>query len=239
VHFTSRGSDNNELLERLSVIEMEERESITFGKDIKSDDERLHDMVEWELNRRRGRSATYTLPLIVEANNAAAAIPATSFEEQEDITSFLTEFYGYRIFDSMVDMKHLLQQHTDTVKVHYGLLVPNVCSFDEFWSRYYYRCSYTQVKNEILRKLKCAGGSIYESEEVDSMEKLKLEETMPQTVVSNSSSSPTTSQRRTQLFHQEYDRDIIEIIPEEADDDDNHPTTTEDDQQFETVGLGD
>jgi hypothetical protein len=209
---------------RILAIEMEERESITFGKDIRSDEEKLHDMVEWELNKRRGRSATYTQPLMV---------PATSFEEQEDITSFLTEFYGYRIFDSMVDMKQLLQQHTDTVKVHYGLLVPDVCSFDEFWSRYYY----TQVRKEISQKLNNKDSSIHESEEVDSMEKLKLAETKPLTLASNS--TPTTSQRRTQLFHQEYDRDIIEIIPEEADDDDNHPTTTEDDQQFETVGLGD
>lgn len=220
---------------------MEERESITFGKDIRSDEEKLHDMVEWELNKRRGRSATYTQPLIVEATNAAK--PATSFEEQEDITSFLTEFYGYRIFDSMVDMKHLLQQHTDTVKVHYGLLVPNVCSFDEFWSRYYYRCSYAQVKKEILQKLNSSDASISELEEVESMERLKLAEPPPLPTTSGSSAcsdiNPTTSQRRTQLFHQEYDRDIIEIIPEEADDDENHHTTVEDEQQFETVGLGD
>ena len=207
----------------------------TFGKDV-NDEEVLHNMVEWELNKRRGRSATYTQPLIVETNNSA--IPAVSFEEQEDIASFLTEFYGYRIFDSMVDMKQLMQQHADTVKVHYGLLVPTVCSFDEFWSRYYYRCSYAQVRKEILQRAhSTTDESINDLKEMSLNEPLKLQE--PESPATTSSTDPpTNSQRRTQLFQQEYDRDIIEIIPEEADDDDNHGTNLEDDEQFETVGLG-
>jgi hypothetical protein len=214
---------------------MEGKENATFGKDL-TDEETLHAMVEWELNKRRGRSATYTQPLIVE--NTATPALATSFEEQEDITSFLTEFYGYRIFDSMTDMKFLLQQHTDTVKVHYGLLVPNVCSFDEFWSRYYYRCSYAQVRKEVVRKVNSEHESIGVLEEVGLLERMKLQEAESPTVPCNI--NPTTSQRRAQLFHQEYDRDIIEIIPEEADDDDpssRHRST--EDETFETVGLAD
>jgi len=36
-------------------------------------------------------------------------------------------------------------EHPETLGTHYGLLVPNIVSFDQFWSRYYYRCSLTTV----------------------------------------------------------------------------------------------
>ena len=75
-----------------------------------------------------------------------------SFEEEENVHSFLSEFYSYQIYDNMMNMKHILQMYSDTVAVHYGLLVPNICSFDEFWSRYYYRCSIVQVKKDLIAR---------------------------------------------------------------------------------------
>lgn len=91
--------------------------------------------------QRRGKSATYTQPLIGQ-----------SVEEQEDIHSFCSEFYGSSfIFDKASEMKTLLRTYPDTLGTHYAVLVPHVISFDQFWSRYYYRCSVTTILAEMQR----------------------------------------------------------------------------------------
>lgn len=99
-----------------------------------------------EADKRRGKSATYTQPLRGDT-------PA----QEQDIQSFLTQFYGRLIFDyaASYDMQRLLHRHPDTMAVHYALLVPETCSFDQFWARYYYRCSVTTVLQE-WRQQECA-----------------------------------------------------------------------------------
>jgi hypothetical protein len=282
--------------------------SSTIGS-VVHDEDTIHTMVEWELNKRRGRSATYTQPLISEHSTAC-------FEEQEDIATFLTEFYGYQIFDYMNDMKLTLQQYSDTVAIHYGLLVPNLCSFDEFWSRYYFRCSYTQTKKEILQKLQSEASSIQSSNdksnvatttaasvstvcpkqlseskdstssvnrinkpidqdgrtghgtssstendtsnsllEIGLIERMKLQQeqqqqrqpqTQPPPTGTLATKTTSSVQRRTQMFCQEYDRDIIEIIPEEVDEEiqpssnnNRNSRNSCSDDEYENVGLMD
>jgi hypothetical protein len=219
-----------------------------------SDEVTFMSMVEWELNKRHGRSATYTQPLITST---------TTLDEEENIHSFLSEFYSYQIYDLCNDMKHILRSYHDTVAVHYGLLVPNTCSFDEFWSRYYYRCTIVQVKKDLLfqkqqqreqqMKIKIESNttSFPVSSDIDDVVGMKNDNyftEVPLSVVSPSTSSPTfiqqkviindsnnttmttttnssptttaisapaTNTNRIQMFYQEYDRDIIEVIPEE------------------------
>jgi hypothetical protein len=90
--------------------------------------------------QRRGKSATYTQPLVGQ-----------SVEEQEDMHSFCAEFYSSTIFEKSSEMKSLLRTYPDTLGTHYAVLVPHVVSFDQFWSRYYYRCSVTTILAEFSR----------------------------------------------------------------------------------------
>jgi hypothetical protein len=221
-------------------------------KNIDSDDDFMS-LVEWELNKRRGRSATYTQPLLVlphkedESNEKRKKNHHTvSIEEEENIHSFLSEFYSYQIYEEMPNMKQILRLHPDTVAIHYGLLVPNSCSFDEFWSRYYYRCSIVQVKNDLIARKQRTG--TYENSSstnhdddddvltdtrnnenhmdsqvtlatssVDQGSLLSEKQQLQNPQVVSDSTNPATN--RTLLFYQEYDRDIIEVIPEAEEDD--------------------
>ncbi len=215
------------------------------------DDDDFAALVEWELNKRRGRSATYTQPLI------GGKYPM-SIDEEENVHSFLSEFYSYQIFDNMMNMKHTLQLYSDTVAVHYGLLVPKVCSFDEFWSRYYYRCSLIQVKKDLMARQQRTGSFTVDdcsdsttnldsnnnntnntnsaSIDVAVEQQPSYSEALPSIDdIHNSGGTTTTttnSNNRTQMFYQENDRDIIEVIPEEENDDD-------DDAEFDTVCFAD
>lgn len=92
---------------------------------------------EYEIHKRRGKSATYTQPL-------EGATPA----QQADIDSFLAEFYSRTIFERSSEMQRLLQEYPETLGTHYAVLVPRMVSFDAFWSRYWYRCSLTTVLAE-------------------------------------------------------------------------------------------
>lgn len=99
-----------------------------------------------ELEKRRGRSATYTQPLLGSGIHTTGT---ATVEQQEDIRAFLTEFYGRLVFDyAAADMRQLLSMYPDTIGTHYALLVPDACSFDQFWARYYYRCSVTTILSE-------------------------------------------------------------------------------------------
>jgi hypothetical protein len=202
-----------------------------------TDDDDFATLVEWELNKRRGRSATYTQPLIGGKH-------PMSIEEEENVHSFLSEFYSYQIYDNMMNMKHILHMYNDTVAIHYGLLVPNVCSFDEFWSRYYYRCSIVQVKKDLIARQQRTGSFHVDdcSDSTTNMNNKNSTETgsvdgpvAPLAVESdtfpsdqnkdnettNSNTATTSSNNRTQMFYQENDRDIIEVIPEEENDDED------------------
>ena len=211
-----------------------------------NDDDDFTALVEWELNKRRGRSATYTQPLIGGKH-------PMSIEEEENVHSFLSEFYSYQIYDNMMNMKHILQMYSDTVAIHYGLLVPNVCSFDEFWSRYYYRCSIVQVKKDLMARQQRTGSytiddfsdsvtNMDNNNNIDSCSVDVAVEQPPSGLQSNdsneiketnSNATTTSSGNRTQMFYQENDRDIIEVIQEEENDGDD------DVDEFDTVCIGD
>ena len=224
--------------------------STTITNIINGDDDDFAALVEWELNKRRGRSATYTQPLIGGKH-------PMSIDEEENVHSFLSEFYSYQIFDNMMDMKHTLQLYSDTVAVHYGLLVPKVCSFDEFWSRYYYRCSLIQVKKDLMARQQRTGSFTVDdcsdsTANLDSNDNnntnsasidVAVEQQQPldsealQSIddVHNgerTTTATTNNNNRTQMFYQENDRDIIEVIPEEENDD-------ECDGEFDTVCFAD
>jgi BSD domain len=118
-------------------------------------------LVQKEIAKRRGQSATYTQPFARSGCSSgsgndhspvsvtAAAAATTNMEDyDQDVQSFLTEFYGRGIFERSADMLQLLQDYPDTLAVHYALLVPGTVSFDQFWSRYYYKCSATTILRE-------------------------------------------------------------------------------------------
>jgi BSD domain len=125
----------------------------------KQEQEERAALVQKEIAKRRGQSATYTQPF-VRCNSGSssnscpspvsvtAAATTTIEEYDQDVQSFLTEFYGRGIFERSADMGQLLQLYPDTLAVHYALLVPGTVSFDQFWSRYYYKCSATTILRE-------------------------------------------------------------------------------------------
>lgn len=93
-----------------------------------------------EIEKRQGKSATYTVPLVNDQITP---------EQQQDVESFLSEFYCHGIFGKSREMRMLLKQNPATIGTHYALLVPDVVSFDQFWSRYFFRCSQTTILQEI------------------------------------------------------------------------------------------
>ena len=101
------------------------------------------DDIAKEMEKRQGKSATYTQ--LLQGRDEA---------EQQDMESFLTEFYGGGIFDKAREMRTLVRHHPATVGTHYALLVPDVVSFDQFWSRYFYRCSSTTILQDLRRSEK-------------------------------------------------------------------------------------
>jgi BSD domain len=125
----------------------------------KQEQEERAALVQKEIAKRRGQSATYTQPFVrchcgsgssncPSPVSVTAAATTTIEEYDQDVQSFLTEFYGRGIFERSADMVQLLQLYPDTLAVHYALLVPGTVSFDQFWSRYYYKCSATTILRE-------------------------------------------------------------------------------------------
>jgi hypothetical protein len=92
---------------------------------------------EKEAEKRRGKSATYTQPLL-----------GGTEAQQADLETFVAEWYSRMIFEKAGEMPRLLQQFPETLGTHYALLVPNLVSFDQFWARFYYRCSLTTILEE-------------------------------------------------------------------------------------------
>lgn len=187
------------------------------------------------IDKRRGKSATYTQPLI-----------GSSVEEQEDIMSFLSEFYLTTIFDQSGCMKRLLKQYPDTIGTHYSLLVPDVVSFDQFWARYFYRCSVTTVlaeweraqhDQENVRKALSKSVSGMQSQFL----KLEIERGLGSRIaIMSSENSPATTRTpaivspaeqraamRAAILKEEVDIDITETIDEE-----------EEEEEGAAIGIG-
>jgi len=128
-----------------------------------------------EIEKRQGKSATYTVPLLGSGDSMTPPE-----HQQQDVESFLSEFYCHGIFDKGREMRALLQQNPATIGTHYALLVPNVVSFDEFWSRYFFRCSATTI----LEELRVAAAAEHEEldeddEDADAKNNQKDEEGAP------------------------------------------------------------
>jgi hypothetical protein len=90
-------------------------------------------LAEDEVEKRRCQSITYTEPLPLDMPN---------------IQIFLKEFYEIDIFTRGLEFKAELEKYSDSVGEHYRFLVPDQVSFDEFFSRYYYRCDATNIMRD-------------------------------------------------------------------------------------------
>lgn len=93
----------------------------------------MRKQAEEEVEKRRRQSRTYTEPLPLEAPN---------------VKLFLDTFYERDIFENGLKFKDELNKYSDSVGEHYKFLVPEQVSFDEFFSRYYYRCKIENILDE-------------------------------------------------------------------------------------------
>ena len=70
---------------------------------------------------------------------------------------FLTKFYkevytpGKKAY-----YKNLLEVNSDTLKLHYDILVPKIVPYEDFWQRYEYRCSNIE---RVMEELSSSQGS--------------------------------------------------------------------------------
>lgn len=99
-------------------------------------------VAEEEIEKRRKQSRTYTEPLP---------------RDNPEVEAFLTEFYSKYIFERALDFKVELETYSDTVGEHYHFLVPEQVSFDDFFSRYYYRCNLEKLMKEIQHQNEDSG----------------------------------------------------------------------------------
>lgn len=91
---------------------------------------------EKNVEKKRGESKTYTEPLP---------------ENDPSVKSYLTSFYQERLVTNsfLREMREELRRYPETLGEHYKLLVPNIVSFDAFFSRYYYRCNIDRIVDEL------------------------------------------------------------------------------------------
>lgn len=68
-------------------------------------------------------------------------------EEIADIKSYLTDFYK-TIYKRSDECQIILREHPNTVAVHYANLVPSQISYEDFWQRYFFRCSEERIISE-------------------------------------------------------------------------------------------
>jgi hypothetical protein len=94
------------------------------------------DNAEKIAEKRRGESMTYTEPL--PENDRSVELYQAEFYRKQLVTS-----------SSLKAMQEELRQYPHTLGDHYKLLVPNTVSFDQFFCRYYYRCSIERVVDEL------------------------------------------------------------------------------------------
>ena len=68
-------------------------------------------------------------------------------EEIADIKSYLTDFYK-TIYKRSGECQAILRDHPNTVALHYANLVPSQISYEDFWQRYFFRCSEERIISE-------------------------------------------------------------------------------------------
>lgn len=83
-----------------------------------------------EVTRLQGHAETYQEPLD---------------ESYEAVQEFLDSF---KIDDKTQEIAKLLEDHPDTIKVHFETLVPTEIPYDVFWQRYFYRCDPDRIELE-------------------------------------------------------------------------------------------
>lgn len=86
-----------------------------------------------EVEKRRLQSRTYTEALDYKDPNVIA---------------FLNDFYEKQIFERGLEFRAELDKYSDSVGEHYKFLVPEQVSFDDFFSRYIFRCDIERVVKE-------------------------------------------------------------------------------------------
>lgn len=68
-------------------------------------------------------------------------------DEIAEIKSYLTDFYK-TIYKRSGECQTILREHPNTVAVHYANLVPSQISYEDFWQRYFFRCSEERIISE-------------------------------------------------------------------------------------------
>jgi hypothetical protein len=115
-----------------------------------------------EVNTRRHRSSTFTEPL----------------RKAPEMKDFLTTFYKNVYTPAKKNFYNQeLKTHSDSLKVHYDILVPTMVSYEDFWQRYEWRCDINRVTNELRQ--------------ADAVKANDPPESLSQTPTSQSKSSPT------------------------------------------------
>eukprot|EP00549_Striatella_unipunctata_P004445 CAMPEP_0118706566 /NCGR_PEP_ID=MMETSP0800-20121206/20638_1 /TAXON_ID=210618 ORGANISM="Striatella unipunctata, Strain CCMP2910" /NCGR_SAMPLE_ID=MMETSP0800 /ASSEMBLY_ACC=CAM_ASM_000638 /LENGTH=514 /DNA_ID=CAMNT_0006609133 /DNA_START=153 /DNA_END=1697 /DNA_ORIENTATION=+ len=101
--------------------------------------------LEEELERFRNLEDTYTLPLD---------------EQDEDVKNFLATFV---VKDKTEDIAVLLEAHPETIKRLFEELVPTTVAYNDFWTRYYYRCDEERIQSEWEKEEKRASEATAEA----------------------------------------------------------------------------
>lgn len=91
-----------------------------------------------EVALRRNRESTYTEPIIKRGGQQKTP------EEIAEIKSYLSDFYR-TIYKRSDECQAVLREHPNTVGVHYANLVDKQISYEDFWQRYYFRCSEERI----------------------------------------------------------------------------------------------
>ena len=100
-----------------------------------------------EIDRRLHSSETFTQPLRKPSDEA------TRHQMKDFLTKFYKEVYTP---DKKAYYKNLLEVNSDTIKLHYDILVPKIVPYEDFWQRYEYRCSNIE---RVMEELSSQGGS--------------------------------------------------------------------------------
>lgn len=91
-----------------------------------------------EAERRMAMEETYLVPLLTNDGDDDDMDP----KERTDIQEYLKDF---QVDDKTDEISHLLEEH-DILREYFEALVPTELTYEEFWSRFFYRCDQVRIQ---------------------------------------------------------------------------------------------
>lgn len=148
----------SDLEELVSVVK--EDTNIVLEKIAEDNEAKKASAAAKEAERRMSNEETFTIPLLKGTNvSSLSGSVDSSFENDSadqnqsadsdaEISRVDAFLKSLNINDRTDEISNLLEKHPNTLRLHFGTLVPEVIHYEDFWERFFYRCDEKQIERE-------------------------------------------------------------------------------------------